>query len=270
VGILLGSATATLFSYILSEHDLNTWGWRVPFLLGITICFVGYYLRTRIPESPEYTEIQKSGTVAEYPIIQVFSEHWKTLTVVVLAIMLHDLSFYMLFTYMPTFMTKHLHLAEDVAFTINTVNLFLVCVFTVLGAWLSDRIGRKPVMTGAALIFIFGTIPLFSMITSTSDMMTVFWAQLVFAIAAGGYFGPTAAMMVEAFPTAIRFSAIAITTNISGPLFGGTAPVLVTYLIDKMGSNMVPAFYLTGAAVLSLIALKFVSLYQGEGALKKA
>jgi MHS family proline/betaine transporter-like MFS transporter len=270
VGILLGSATATLFSYILSEHDLNTWGWRVPFLLGILICFVGYYLRTKIPESPEYTEIQKSGAVSEHPIIQVFSEHWKTLTVVVLAIMLHDLSFYMLFTYMPTFMTKHLHLAEDVAFTINTINLFLVCVFTVLGAWLSDKIGRKPVMTGAALIFIGGSIPLFSMITSTSDMMTIFWAQLVFAIAAGGYFGPTAAMMVEAFPTAIRFSAIAITTNISGPLFGGTAPVLVTYLIGKMGSNMVPAFYLTGAAVISLIALKFVSMYQGKGALKKA
>ena len=266
VGILLGSATATLFSYILSEHDLNTWGWRVPFLLGIMICFVGYYLRTKIPESPEYKEIQKSGAVSQYPVIQVFSEHWKTLTVVVLAIMLHDLSFYMLFTYMPTFMTKHLHLAEDVAFTINTINLFLVCVFTVLGAWLSDKIGRKPVMTGAALIFIFGTIPLFSMITSTSNMMTIFWAQLAFAIAAGGYFGPTAAMMVEAFPTAIRFSAIAITTNISGPLLGGTAPVLVTYLIDKMGSNMVPAFYLTGAAVLSLIALKFVKIYDKEKA----
>jgi MHS family proline/betaine transporter-like MFS transporter len=71
-------------------------------------------------------------------------------------------------------------------------------------------------------------------------------------------------MMVEAFPTAIRFSAIAITTNISGPLFGGTAPVLMTYLIDKMGSNMVPAFYLTGAAVLSLIALKFVRIYDKE------
>ncbi len=270
VGILLGSATATLFSYILSEHDLNTWGWRVPFLLGILICFVGYYLRTRIPESPEYTKIQKSGSVSQHPVFQVFSDHWKTLTIVVLAIMLHDLSFYTLFTYMPTFMTKQLHLAEDVAFTINTINLFLVCVFTVLGAWLSDKVGRKPVMTGAALIFIFGTIPLFSMITSTSDMMTIFWAQLVFAIAAGGYFGPTAAMMVEAFPTAIRFSAIAITTNISGPLFGGTAPILVTYLINKMGSNMVPAFYLTGAAVISLIALKFVSIYQGKGALKMA
>jgi MHS family proline/betaine transporter-like MFS transporter len=270
VGILLGSATATLFSYILSEHDLTTWGWRVPFLLGIFICFIGYYLRVRIPESPEYTKIQESGKVSKHPVTQVFTQHGKTLSIVVLAIMLHDLSFYMLFAYMPTFMTKQLHLAEDVAFTINTINLFLVCVFTVLGAWLSDKIGRKPVMTGAALIFILGTIPLFTIITSTADIMTVFWAQLIFAIGAGGYFGPTAAMMVEAFPTAIRFSAIAITTNISGPLFGGTAPVLITYLIDKTGSNMTPAFYLTSAAVISLIALKFVKMYQGKGGVKKA
>jgi len=269
VGILLGSATATLFSYILPEHDLNAWGWRIPFLLGILICVVGYYLRTKIPESPEYEKVQKSGAVSQHPVIQVFMKHWVALTVVVLTIMLHDLSFYMLFTYMPTFMTKQLSLAEDIAFTINTANLFLVCVFTVLGAWLSDKVGRKPIMAGAALIFIFGTIPLFTMITGTSDMMTIFWAQLVFAIAAGGYFGPTAAMMVEAFPTTIRFSAIAITTNISGPLFGGTAPVLVTYLIDRTGSNMAPAFYLTGAAVVSLVALAFVRVYQGKGAVRK-
>lgn len=269
-GILLGSATATLFSYILSEQELNAWGWRIPFLLGILICLVGYYLRARIPESPEYTKIQETGAVAQHPVAQVFTKHGVTLTVVVLVVMLHDLSFYTLFTYMPTFMSKQLRLAEDVAFTINTVNLFLVCVFTVLGAWLSDTVGRKPVMAGAALIFIFATVPLFARITSTSDMMTVFWAQLVFAIAAGGYFGPTAAMMVEAFPTSVRFSGIAITTNISGPLFGGTAPVLVTYLIDATGTNMVPAFYLTGGAVISLIALAFVRMYQGKGALKQA
>jgi len=89
-------------------------------------------------------------------------------------------------------------------------------------------------------------------------MMTIFFAQLFLAIAVGGYFGPTPAMMVEAYPTNIRYSAIAITTNISGPLFGGTAPMLMTYLIDKTGSNMIPAYYLSFIAVVSFIAIKFV------------
>jgi len=262
IGILLGSTTATVFSYTLGEHDLNTWGWRLPFLLGIFICFIGYYLRVKIPESPEYVKVQESGKVSRHPIAQVFVRHRKALTVVVLAVMLHDLSFYMLFAYMPTFMIKQLHLAENAAFTINTVNLIAVCVFTILGAWLSDKVGRKPVMAGAALIFIIGAIPLFSTINGASNLMTIFWAQLIFAIAAGGYFGPTPAMMVEAYPTEVRFSAIAITTNISGPLFGGTAPVLITYLIDRTGTMMVPAFYLTGAAVISLIAIKFICIHR--------
>lgn len=266
VGILLGSATAALFSYILPEHDLNTWGWRIPFLLGIFICFIGFYMRLKIPESPEYVDVQESGTVAKYPIAQVFAQHGKTLTAVVLAVMLHDLSFYMLFAYMTTYLTKQLHLAEETAFTINTLNLVAVCVFTVLGAWLSDRIGRKQVMGGAALIFVVGTIPLFTLINGTADMMTIFWAQLIFAIAAGGYFGPTPALMVEAYPTAIRYSAISITTNISGPLFGGTAPVLITYLIDRTGSLMVPAYYLTAGAIVAFISLKFIHIYRGREA----
>ena len=264
VGILLGSATATVFSYILTEQDLNSWGWRIPFLLGIFICFIGFYMRLKIPESPEYLQMREAGETPQWPIRQVFAQHGKTLMAVVLAVMLHDLSFYVLFAYMTTYLTRQLHLADEVAFTINTINLVAVCIFTVLGAWLSDKVGRKTVMRAGALIFIFGTIPLFSLINGTPDMMAIFWAQLVFAIAAGGYFGPTPAMMVEAYPTAIRFSAITITTNISGPLFGGTAPILVTYLIDKTGSNMVPAFYLTGAAVISFISLKFISVYQGN------
>lgn len=262
VGILLGSATAMLFSYALGEDALNAWGWRIPFLLGIFICFVGYYLRQQIPESPEYLGIKKSGKVSQHPAKEVFAKHGKALTIVVLAVGLHDLSFYMLFTYMPTFMTTQLHIGESMAFTINTVNLFLVCVFTVLGAWLSDIIGRKKVMAGAAAIFVVGTIPLFFLMNSTSNMMTIFWAQLIFAIAAGGYFGPTAAMMVEAFPTAIRYSAIAITTNISGPLFGGTVGVIVTYLIDRTGSKMVPAVYLTVIALMSIIALRFIRIHK--------
>jgi MHS family proline/betaine transporter-like MFS transporter len=258
VGILLGSATATLFSYILGEAQLNAWGWRIPFLLGIFICLIGYYMRLKIPESPEFLEDKDSGTDIRWPITQVFSQYGKTLVAVVLAVMLHDLSFYVLFAYMTTYLTRQLHLAEGIAFTINTLNLVAVCVFTVLGAWLSDKIGRKRVMSSAAILFIVGTIPLFSLINTTPDMVTIFLAQLVFAVAAGGYFGPTPAMMVETYPTAIRFSAITITTNISGPLFGGTAPILVTWLIDKTGSNMVPAFYLTGAAIISFISLKYI------------
>lgn len=258
VGIMLGSGTAALFSHYFGEEQLYAWGWRIPFLLGIFICLVGFYMRRSIPESPEYVMAQETGHIERHPVLEVFREHSRTLLKVVMAVMLHDLSFYILFVYMATHLSEVIGFDKSTALTINTINLVVVSCFTVLSAWLSDRIGRKPVLAMAAVMFVIGTIPLLSIVNGAQDATTALIAQMFLAIAVGGYFGPLPALMVEAYPTSVRFSAVAITTNISGPLFGGTAPMLVTYLIDLTGSNLVPAYYLTFGAVVALISLRFI------------
>lgn len=260
IGIMLGSATAAIFTYILPEADLYSWGWRVPFLLGIFICLIGFYMRRNIPESPEYVITQETGGIKQHPVMEVFSNHRRTLVTVVLAVMLHDLSFYILFVYMASYLSEVVGLTKNEALTINTINLLVVSLFTVGAAWLSDKIGRKPVLALSALMFIVGTIPLLTVVSSTTDVTTVLIAQMILAIAVGGYFGPVPALMVESFPTSIRFSAISITTNISGPLFGGTAPMLIAYLVNKTGSGLVPAYYLTAGAVVALISLRFLRI----------
>lgn len=264
VGILLGSATATLFSYILPEADLYSWGWRIPFVLGIFICFVGYYMRRNVPESPEYVVTQEMGKIQQHPVLEVFSEHGRTLLKIVLAVMLHDLSFYILFIYMASYLSEIVGLSKNAALAINTINLVVVSMVTVLAAWLSDRIGRKPVLAMSAFLFVIGTIPLLTIVNGTKDTTTILMAQMTLAIAVGGYFGPLPALMVESYPTSVRFSAIAITTNISGPLFGGTAPMLVAYLISLTGSSLVPAYYLTAAAIITLISLRFIKTCRPE------
>lgn len=258
IGILLGSATAAIFSYFLPEADLYSWGWRVPFVIGIFICLVGYYMRRNIPESPEYIVAQESGKIQQHPVLEVFREHRSTLVSVVLTVMLHDLSFYILFVYMASYLSEVVGLSKNAALTINTINLLVVSCMTIMSAWLSDRIGRKPVLAIAAVLFVIGTIPLLDIVSHTTDVTTVLISQMILAVAVGGYFGPLPALMVESYPTTVRFSAIAITTNISGPLFGGTAPMLVAYLVNLTGSSLVPAYYLTAGAVIALVALRFV------------
>ena len=256
-GILLGSATAALFSHLLTEQQLYDWGWRVPFLIGIGVCFVGLYMKARIPESPHFEAEKEVGHISESPAKEVVTKYKKPLAAMVFTTMLHDLSFYVLFVYMTTYLTSVLSVPKETAFTINTVNLVAVIALTLGAAWLSDKIGRKRVMAISATLFILGTYPLFLLLNS-QDTTVIMLAQLAFAIAVGGYFGPLPALMVEAFPTHIRYSAISITVSISGPLFGGTAPFIVSKLISWTGSNYVPAFYLIGGAVMSLIALRFV------------
>lgn len=260
IGLMLGSATAALFSHFLTEDQLGGWGWRIPFLLGVGICFVGYYMRRNISESPDYEKAKESGKTVKKPLKELFQNYGKTLTTLVLVVMLHDLSFYILFVYMTTHLTEFLHFPKDVAFTINTINMIIVSAVTIGAAWLSDIYGRKRIMAIAALIFAFGTIPLMMIINGTQDTTVIFLAQTILAVGVGGYFGPLPAMMVESYPTEIRNSAVAVTTNISGPLFGGTAPMVVTYLITITGSNLVPAYYLTAGAVIALISLGMIKL----------
>ncbi|MEI8295810.1 MAG: MFS transporter [Alphaproteobacteria bacterium] len=257
-GFLLGSITATVFTSYLTEEQLYTWGWRLPFLMGVLICFVGFYMRLKIPESPEYLAEQQAGTVSKAPIKEVFQSYGGTLSLVILTVGLHDVSFYMLLVYMATYLSEVIGLPKDTAFAINTINLLVVCIFTVGSAWLSDKIGRKPVLTAAAILFIIGTIPLLTIVTSTQDPYLILFSQMALAVAVGCYFGPLPALMAEMYPTKIRYSAIAMTTNISGPLFGGITPMLITYLISATGSTMVPAYYLMLIAVISLIALRFL------------
>lgn len=255
MGLMLGSATAALFSSILTEEQLESWGWRLPFLAGILICIVGYYLRRRVCESPVYEEAKKCGHLSQNPVVDTFKGYASTLLTLILVVMLHDLSFYILFVYMTTHLTEFLHLNKSTAFTINTINMVFVSLITIGSAWLSDKYGRKIIMGIAAGLFIVGTLPLMMIVNSSDQAFYVFLAQALMAIGVGGYFGPLPALMVESFPTAVRNSAVSLTTNISGPLFGGTAPQVVILLITLTGSNLVPAFYLTAGAVVAFIAL---------------
>ncbi len=256
MGLLLGSGTAALFATIFDAAQLESFGWRIPFLAGIFICLVGYYMRRTVPESPAYINAQEAGELINNPVKTLFRDYGVVLFTMIAVVMLHDLSFYILFMYMPTHLTEFLFLDKSVAFTINTLNMVFVILFTLGAAWLSDKYGRKKIMGIAAVLFIIGTIPLIAVVNGNADHIAyIFLAQTLLAVGVGGYFGPLPALMVEAFPTKIRNSAISATTNISGPIFGGTAPLVVTFLINSTGSNMIPAFYLTGGAVLALIAL---------------
>jgi len=265
MGLLLGSATAALFAAIFETAQLESWGWRIPFLAGIFICLIGYYMRKTVPESPVYTAAQEAGQLIKNPVKTLFTDYKAILFTMVAVVMLHDLSFYILFMYMPTHLTEFLFLEKSAAFTINTLNMVFVILFTLGSAWLSDRYGRKKIMGISAVLFIIGTIPLMGIVNSHANhLMYIFLAQTLLAVGVGGYFGPLPALMVEAYPTKIRNSAISATTNISGPIFGGTAPLVVTFLINATGSTMVPAFYLTAGAVLALIALIKIKANHGE------
>lgn len=254
VGILLGSGTVALLTATLDEEQLHTWGWRVPFLLGILVAVVAVYLRTGIEETPEFDRLKDRGAVARFPLGDVLRQRRRELLQAVGIILLYAASFYLIFVYLITYLSRSLRHPFGQAMIGTTIGL---AVFTLLvpmmGAW-SDRVGRRlPMLAGAGGLVWLG-VPLFFLL-GQGDWLRLLLAQLTFAVLIAAYAGPMCATVVELFPPEGRYTGVSVAYNIALALFGGTAPLVATFLIDRTQSVMAPSWYLTTCAVVSFFFL---------------
>jgi MHS family proline/betaine transporter-like MFS transporter len=160
---------------------------------------------------------------------------------------------YTLFVWMPTYLTQIVTPPIGRALLINTLAMGLMVAMMPLAGRTADRFGAKGVLAAAAVALALAVTPLFSWI-DTGALGAVIAAQTIFAVINGFIQGPTPVALVDAFPTRLRYSAIAVGYNLSMAVFGGTAPLVATYLIHETGDLTSPAWYLTAIAAISLVA----------------
>ena len=251
-GILLGSAVASIITKTFSEPDVQSFGWRIPFLLGLVIGIVGLFLRSGLEESPAFKKLKEAGQLSKTPIMDSFRYHWREILTVVGATCVGSINFYLIFVYLTTYLSTETHLMLAAALEINTVSMLVLMALTPVMGYMSDKFGRRPILIIGCLILAIFSYPLFVVLTwnnFTYDLLS----QFVFALGLAMIFGPFAAMMVELFPARIRMSALSIGYNIGFAIFGGTAPFVATYLIEATGNKLAPSFYLIAASIVSLI-----------------
>ena len=261
-GLLAGSLMVTGMFSVLSDDAMNTWGWRVPFLLAGPLGLIGRYIRVHLEDSPAYQEMraempqEQKATSWSEPLRLLLRDHLHETLITFGVSCLNAVAFYMLLTYMPTYVHEELGFSQDTSTLATSVMLVVYIAAIFLMGHLSDSFGRRRMLIAACVAFIVLTIPLFVVMTKAAGMLAVvILCQIVFAIALTANDGTLATFLAESFPTNVRYSGFALSFNGANALLGGTTPFIVTWLIKVTGSPLAPAVYLTVIALIAMVAI---------------
>ncbi|MYQ37783.1 MFS transporter, MHS family, proline/betaine transporter [Streptomyces sp. LamerLS-316] len=261
VGTLAGAGTAALTSWVFEGEALDSYGWRLPFLLAIPLSLVGVWLRRHIEETPEFIRATSEGTdIVKDPIREALRSQWRPILVFCgISIMLAILS-YTWVTFYPQYLTDTLGLPRWMALTSNAISIAVLIPLLPLAGMLSDRIGRKPMLVTGAIACIV-LVPVAFMVGEHGTFGTAVASQLIYLVPEFFLTGIVTVCAAELFTTRTRFSASAIAYNSSFSIFMGTTPFVATLLVSTFGTIYAVWAYL---AVGALLALAVVSAFMTE------
>lgn len=269
LAVLTGALLGAFITRVLTPDALDSWGWRVPFLFGLIIGPLGLYIRRRLDETSAF--LQTRGESQARPALgTAFALHVKGVLATFGIIIAATISFYVILLYMPTFARTQLHLSLDQAFTAQAISLACLVVLTPLFGALSDRVGRKPIMIGALVLYLGLTYPLFSWMHDNPSFGSLLITQVTLCSLLGVFYGPMSTALAEQFPAHVRSTGLGTAYNLAVMVFGGFAPFFVTWLIAATGTPVAPAFYVMFGAAAGLLAASLLKEHAGEAELAVA
>jgi len=249
VGMLLGSGSGALLASFLTPDSLHAWGWRIPFLCGLFVGAAGCLLRRHVQDT---AKSPPSGERS--PLLEVMAAHKGLLVRLTGLAAFSAVGFYLMFLYVVSWLQLVDGVPPERALGINTASMVAMIVVMLAAGWLSDKVGRKPVLLAAVILGFVGAAPLLWLMHH-SDPALILLGQMGFVLALGPAVGVQPALMVEATPTNIRCTAMAIGLNMSYGLMGGLSPLAATWLVHRTTMDLSPALMIMAAAAVSFVTL---------------
>ncbi|MBX9800790.1 MAG: MHS family MFS transporter [Burkholderiaceae bacterium] len=257
-GLILSSlamgAVATL-----PEQDMLTWGWRIPFLASVVLLLVGWFIRVKVSESPDFEHMQNKGDKVEIPALIVLKRYPKEMLTVMGGRLAEVTWFYTVVTFSLAYATGTLGIPRTVMLDATvwgaTAALFTMPLFGILG----DRIGFKWIfVAGTAGIILFA--PTFFTMLQSKDPGTITLAVVIaVGVVYAALYGPQGGLFSAQFPPEVRYSGISMAVQISGAIGGGLAPLIATSLLAYGGGDArYIVWYLSGLGIVAIISSLFM------------
>jgi MHS family proline/betaine transporter-like MFS transporter len=247
LGILLGSGVGAAIAAMMTTETLDAWGWRIPFLLGLVVGVVGFFLRRHITEAAPLERGERS------PVVETLRHHWRLVAQLAALSVFNAVSFYVMFVYVASWLQTADGISPAHALEINTISMLILLPALLASGWLSDRFGRKPILMLATALAVIAAMPLYQLMYHPS-LALILAGQMGFGLLIGLYGGAQATAMVEAAPARIRCTAVALGYNACLGVIGGLTPLVATWLVRRTGDEVAPAYLIMAAAAVSFAA----------------
>jgi MHS family proline/betaine transporter-like MFS transporter len=255
MGLFLASGVAALFSFLLTDDQLYSWGWRLPFMVGFILGPIGLYLRVRVAETPAFERTASAKQLETSPLRAALTTHRLAVLAAFAISIVGTVGNYIYFILMPSFATQQLQIPTNQTLLSTTIaNIVVVVLIPLVGAG-SDRYGRKIMMMLSSWGTVVAAYPLFMLVTSTRTFTGLLITQLIAAVLMALYSGVIAPILSEFFPTNVRYTALSIGYGFAVTIFGGFGPLIATYLVHVTGDVTSPAYFVMLGGLMSGIAM---------------
>lgn len=237
IGLFLGSISIGILNLLFSEVQLTEYGWRIPFILSLFLGLLGLIMRSKLPETPKFTEMVDNDLILENPVRFVIQKSYAKLLIAIGVVCLGACSFSIWFIWLPSYLKIYSKLSPGYILLINSSNLLIITAAIPLIGFLSDKVGIKVILFSAALGTITFVLPLLYFMANLS-LYSVWLSQLGLAILASIAYGVVPATLFRLFPAKIRCSGVSISYNIANMVFGGTIPLLASLILAQTNNLM--------------------------------
>lgn len=254
LGSLAGALIALGLEAALTDAQIASWGWRVPFLLAAPIALVGLYLRLRLEDTPVYRELQEADGVSAAPMTSVGRRDGRAVAIAFACTSIVGLGFYYLAAYAITFLTKTVDIARADALVVVAIVLLGYIAMCPFAGVLSDRHGRRPIMLLGIAGLVIVAIPAFAMV-ATGNLLLAVVGLLLFAWFEAMINVTLGVLLVELFPAATRVSSSALGFNAAQALVGGPGPLVAAALASGVALSFAPALYVVLVGVFAGVVL---------------
>jgi MFS transporter, MHS family, proline/betaine transporter len=258
VGFSVGAGLVTFLTFLLGPEKMVEWGWRIPFLIAAPLGLIGLYFRFHLEETPAFQAMMKATEEEKHrsSLKEIVTHYWKPLLICIGIVLFYSTVDYMVLSYMPSYLTHDLGYGETKGLVLTLIVMLIMMPFILAMGYLSDRIGRNPIIKGALIGVIVLSVPAFMMIGNGNNYI-VFFGLLLLGILLAAFLGTLPATLPSLFFTKVRYGSLAITYNISTSLFGGTTPLIISWLISITKNSMIPAYYLMAVCLFGLVIVAF-------------